>query len=281
VAATLIRDAVRCEYTTVRHCDLDRRFHQRYMSNEHFLWAGPLSSFRGKRRFCGLFLFLFLIGCSGTSEILEGSNDGPDTDDVTGALQRVVLPAVEQLAAFSPVNQPAPPRVAAPDSLDSVCVRFDPLCRSGRYEVCPADSLGAVVFRYESCARSVGLLDGSWELRPDGLSAEAWFDLDLDDLALSGRIDYVLDDMCWRKEFVSFNATRRGYSANLGGSIDYCFASGVGSGQLQVSVTGPAESFEMLLEFDAGCGKAVVVRDGVTTVCRFDTADGSAECGVD
>ena len=233
-----------------------------------------------KQPFIGLALVLVLslAGCSGSSAILDGSHGRPVTDEVTEALQQVVLPTVNRLAAFSPVNQPAPPRLAAHDSRGSVCARFDPLCRSGRYEVCHAESPGAVVFRYTNCERSSGSLDGAWELAQDGLVADALFDLTLDDLHLSGRIGYVLDDMCWRKEFKSFTAARGDYRATFDGSVEYCFTTGAGTGTLRLSIAGPSEPFGMSLELDAGHGDAVVVRGAVTTVCRFDSVHGHAEC---
>lgn len=233
-----------------------------------------MSNIREKHPFCVLFLVLFLAGCSGSNEIFDGSRDGPVTDEVTGALRLVVLPAVERLVAFSPVNQPAPPRAHA-------CARFDPLCRSGHYEVCRGATEGAVVFRYERCERSTGVLDGSWELSQNGLLADARFDLMLDDLTLSGHIGYTLDDMCWRKEFDSFTATRGVYTATFDGSVGYCFATGAGSGNLRVSIGGPSQPFEMLLELDPTGADVVVVRGDVTTVCRFESAGGRAECETD
>ena len=103
---------------------------------------------------------------------------------------------------------------------------------------------------------------GSWELSQEGLLATADFDLSLDDLLLSGRINYVLDDMCWSKSFDSIAAVRQPYATVLEGSVEYCFGSGAASGRLQASVEGPAGSFDLLLAFDAGGGTALVVRDG-------------------
>ena len=240
-----------------------------------------MRNIQSRQAFCGLFLVLFLAGCSGSNEILDGSHGRPVTDEVTSALELVILPAIEMLAAFSPVNQPAPPRSMTREPGVQDCAHFDPLCRSGGYEVCRAGREGLVVFRFERCARSAGLLDGSWELTQDGLQAAAEFDLSLDDLALSGRIAYVLDDMCWQTNFDSFSATRQAYSATLEGSVGYCFATGAGSGQLRISVVGPSGPFDMLLELDAGGGSAVVLRDEVNTVCRFELGDGVANCETD
>ena len=240
-----------------------------------------MRNIQARRAFCGLLLGLFLAGCSGSNEILDGSHGRPVTDEVTSALELVILPAIEMLAAFSPVNQPAPPRSMTRNPGVPDCAHFDPLCRSGRYEVCRATWEGPVVFRFERCARSAGLLDGNWALTQDGLRAAAEFDLSLDDLALSGRIAYVLDDMCWQKDFASFTATRQAYSATLNGSVGYCFSTGAGSGQLRISVAGPSGPFDLLLELDAGGGSAVVLHDEVDTVCRFELGDGVVTCETD
>lgn len=240
-----------------------------------------MKSIQENQAFRVLFLVLLLAGCSGSNEFLEGSHDRPVTDEVTEALQQVILPVLGTLTAFSPVNQPAPPRTSSLDPGEVACAHFDPLCLSGRYEVCSAAGESPVVFRFERCARSWGVLDGSWELTENGLQAGAKFDLALDDLAFSGRIAYLLDDMCWSKEFDSFSVTRGEYSAIIDGSADYCFAGGAGHGQLRIAVAGPSGPFDMLLEFDAGEGNAVVRRDELHTVCRFDLGHGVATCEKD
>jgi hypothetical protein len=231
--------------------------------------------------FCGILLGLLLAGCSGSNEVLDGSHGRSVTAEVRGVLQQVVLPTVEKLAAFSPVTQPTVPRSGSREPGVPDCSRLDSLCRHGGFEVCNAAPGGPVAFRYDRCARPVGLVDGAWELAQDGVLATAEFDLSLDDLTLSGRIDYVVDDICWRKEFDSFAARGLDYAAIVDGTVDYCLASGARNGRLEISVTGPSDRFDLRLDFEAADGTALVIHDAGTAVCRFDPRDGAAECETD
>jgi len=221
---------------------------------------------------------LLLAGCSGSSEMIDAPAGRPTDEEVGGVLRQVVLPAVDRLAAFSPVNQPAPPRAGSGRSDDGECARFDLFCSGGGFEVCQSVSAGPVTFRYESCARPVGLVDGVWVLDQSGLDATAEFDLSIDALMLSGRIDYTLDDMCWRKRFDSFTAVGPDYGATIDGTVDYCFAAGSENGRLEISVNGPRGSFDLSLDFDSGSGTVLAVRDALTTTCTVDLRAAGLDC---
>ena len=74
------------------------------------------TSIETRRLIPGLCLGLFLAGCSGSSEMIDGAEGPPGPDAVGDVVQRVVLPAIDKLAAVSPVNQPAPPHRSAAGS---------------------------------------------------------------------------------------------------------------------------------------------------------------------
>jgi len=235
----------------------------------------------GKRWILGLCLALFVAGCSGSNEIIDGREGPPGADAVTGVLQQVILPAIDKLAAFSPVNQPAPRQGDSDSSSARECDRFDPFCFSGGFEVCLESPGGPVTFRYERCARPVGLVDGAWVLARDGLSATADLELSIDALTLTGRISYALDDMCWESTFDSFAAAGPHDTTTLDGTVGYCFATGRKTGRLEIAVAGSRGSFDLSLKFEGGTGTIVVVHATTTTVCSLDMPAGTANCRTD
>lgn len=234
-----------------------------------------------RRLFPVLCLCLFLAACRGSSEMIDGSDGPSGPDTVARVVQRVVLPAIDKLASVSPVNQPAPPRMSAAESGPARCGRFDPFCFSGGFELCAEPAGGPVTFRYEHCDRPVGEVDGFWVLDQNGLSATADLELSIDDLALSGRIGYVLDDVCWESRFDSFAATGHGIATTLDGVAGYCLSTGSRHGKLDIAVAGVQGSFELTLEFDGGAGTLVAVHDAATTLCSVDMRAGTATCRTD
>jgi hypothetical protein len=223
-------------------------------------------------------LVLSSAGCSGSSDVIEGPGGPLTAEELTTALRQTVLPAVASLGSFSPVNQPAAAPVHDGRSEVGDCHPFDLFCFSGGFEVCQAGDEGPVTFRYRMCDRPVGRLDGTWSLERTGLEASAEFDLAVNVLVLSGRIAYVLDDMCWKKKFLAFTAAGPDYGATMDGVVDYCFATGIRSGRLEIAVDGPRGPFDLTLEFDEESGSILALREAATTACSLSMREGTLEC---
>lgn len=214
-----------------------------------------------------------LVGCSGSGDVIDGGATTPSSEDLTRVMQSLVLPAVEGMGAFTPVNMPGA------EAAGVECSPFDELCLSGSFEICNGDPAGGLRFLYEACDRPVGIVDGSWQLNLDGFtSATAEFDLSVDEVELSGGVGYALSGLCWEKTFVDFSATGTEGSVMIDGAVDYCLGSGMRGGRIDVSAVGRSGSFDMSLDFDGGMGTIVVVGESGTLTCSVDIELGHVEC---